>query len=92
MGIADSTKSLAAKFKLRGQEMKEDVADLGDTGIVFRCMLALALILMMVVAVVGWYWSGEPEFFDVEENAQQRLDEMGVNRVVGSVTTAATIE
>ncbi|MFQ3324945.1 MAG: hypothetical protein ACI90U_002777 [Pseudomonadales bacterium] len=92
MGITDSTKSLMAKFKLRGKEMKEDVADLGDTGKVFRGMLALALILMLVATVVGWYWSGGPEFFDVEQNAQQRVDEIGVKRVVGSVTTAATIE
>ena len=92
MGMADSTKSLMAKFKLRGREMKEDVADLGDTGNVFRGVLVLLLILLLVSAVVGWYWSSEPEFFDVEQNAQQRLNEMGVNRVVGSVTTAAAIE
>jgi hypothetical protein len=92
MGIADSTKSLLAKFKLRSKEMKEDVADLGDTGKVFRGFLALVLALLLVSAMVGWYWSGEPEFFDVEQNAQQRVDEMGVNRVVGSVTTAAAIE
>jgi hypothetical protein len=72
--------------------MKEDVADLGDTGSVFRVLLALLLALLVVAIMVGWYWSDEPEFFDVEKNAQQRVNDMGAKLVVGSVTTAAAIE
>jgi hypothetical protein len=67
MGIVDSTRSLLTTFKLRSKEMKEDVADLGDTGSVFRVLLALLLALLVVAIMVGWYWSDEPEFFDVEK-------------------------
>ena len=92
MGIADLIKSPLAKFKLRSKEIKEDVADLGDTSSVFRVLLALVVALLLVAVMVGWFWSSEPEFFDVEKNAQQRVDKIGANLVVGSVTTAAAIE
>jgi len=49
--------------------------------LVVACYLLAALLF-------GWYWSEEPEHFDINKNALARADRI----VVGSTTTAALIE
>ncbi len=47
--------------------------------------------LTVVLFLVGIYWSGVPEPFDVRENTRSMLDEMGLKPVTGSYTTATLV-
>jgi len=51
-------------------------------GLLFVTLILLILILM-------FYWSGEPDRFDVNTNAQEMAEEQGVKVVTGFTTTAA---
>jgi hypothetical protein len=48
-------------------------------------------ILFIFVVLLGFYWSGEPEAFSVEQKTAQRLAVIGNDHVVGSTTTIALI-
>jgi len=52
---------------------------------------AVVGVIAVIMAIVGWYWSQEPEVFDVKANAQARAAVMGVEVVPGFVTTSTTI-
>jgi len=49
------------------------------------------LLLMLVLVVVGIYWSAEPDQFDVVEAAKQRAPETRSRLTTGSYTTSAVI-
>lgn len=53
--------------------------------------VSILAIVIIVNCIVGWYWSQEPDVFDVEEVAKVRAQELGVNVVPGFVTTSTTL-
>lgn len=75
-------------FNRKGSTATAD--DLSENGNWLRLsVLVLVLVVaLLLVSLLGWYWSREPALFDVAENAQIRAPRV----VVGSVTTATLIE
>jgi hypothetical protein len=51
--------------------------------------LVLAIILLLIL--VGWYWSQEPDSFDIEEITQQLSPESEQDITIGSNTTATLV-
>jgi hypothetical protein len=49
------------------------------------------LILMILLVVLGYYWSSEPDPFDIETAAAERAVETGSQLTTGSYTTSAVI-
>lgn len=47
--------------------------------------------LLLLLLLVGWYWSQEPDAFDVDEITRQYAPEDNSNITIGSATTATTI-
>jgi hypothetical protein len=53
----------------------------------------IILVLVVVVLIaLGWYFSQEPEDFDVVQNATARAEDMGVKKVRGFTTTATLMK
>ena len=53
----------------------------------------IILVLVVVVLIaLGWYFSQEPEDFDVVQNATAKAEEMGVKKVRGFTTTATLMK
>ncbi len=61
-----------------------------DTGKLRWLGLPLGL-LMLLLLLVGWYWSSEPAAFDVVEAAVKHAPTAGPQLVTGSYTTSTTI-
>lgn len=57
-----------------------------------RYALAGLIILLLLLSILGWYWSREPDLFDVDERAQARAEREDLPVVTGFVTTATLIE
>lgn len=51
--------------------------------------LGVIVLALLVLTVVAWYWSREPDQFDVVANAEQVAQESGRQTVVGYTTTTA---
>jgi len=58
---------------------------------VFGLSGGLIAAIIVVLLVTGWFWSQEPDSFDVIEIAQQLAPETSDKLTVGSITTATTI-
>jgi len=56
-------------------------------GLVGKTAAALILVYFIVVIALGFYWTAEPDSFDVTLNAQEKLPNS--EQVVGSTTAAA---
>jgi len=64
-----------------------------DSGKSMRLMAgAIVTVLILVVAGFGFYWSDEPESFDVNERAKAAAEVSGETIVVGYTTTNTLIE
>ena len=68
-------------WKKRSRDARDQVNDSVDDvksyfgGIWFsRTILTVLAVYLLVTIVIGWYWSQEPEFFSVEEYAQQTAE------------------
>jgi len=48
-------------------------------------------LLVILIVLVGFYWSAEPNAFDVRQNANSKFSAIGRSNVVGGTTTAALI-
>lgn len=48
-------------------------------------------ILLLLTGILGFIWDHEPELFNVEENATTLTEQLGVRKVTGSTTVAATM-
>ena len=57
-----------------------------------RFALISIAIIACLMSVLAWFWSREPDVFDVEEQAKVYLEKEGLQLVTGSVTTATLIE
>ena len=58
-------------------------------GLLRKFVLALALVYILLVIALGFYWSAEPAPFDVTSNALDKLP--NTEQVVGTATSAALI-
>lgn len=64
--------------------------DIAETKSPLRALLPwLLLILLVAMLVVGWFWSREPEPFDVAANARLMID--GREPTIGATTTATLL-
>ena len=62
----------------------------GDTG-VLRWLSVPLILLLLFLLLLGWYWSAEPDHFDVAETTAEITPTSASELTVGSYTTAATI-
>lgn len=58
-------------------------------GLIGRFALAVVAVYLLVVVVLGFYWSSEPAPFSVRENMEEKL--AGAEPVVGAASSAALI-
>lgn len=86
MGFGNGGVSRAGWLRERIREWREGY--LADRAYI-KWLLWLLLALLLALLLVGWFWSSEPEQFDVAENARRKTDRQDL--VVGTVTTAALI-
>lgn len=56
-----------------------------------RIALTTLGIVFILIVLLGFYWSAEPNPFSVQQNADERLALIGNDRVVGSTTTVTLI-
>jgi hypothetical protein len=56
-----------------------------------RIIFSILLILGLLCSVLGWYWSQEPELFDVQQRAQLHAKEAGMPLVTGTVSTSTLV-
>lgn len=70
---------------------KEDFQDYLGGGVVARIAGVVLAVYFLAAIVLGWYWSSEPELFDVNQVAQQKAEEMSRERVTGFTTTETLI-
>lgn len=57
-----------------------------------KSMSALALVLLLLLTLLGWYWSQEPDVFDVNQRAADHALAHNEEVVAGYTTTTALIE
>jgi len=64
----------------------------GSTAVsVLRILLGLIAIYLLVAALIGIWWSREPDLFDVTANAEVYAVDDGVEKIVTGYTTATTL-
>ena len=77
------------------EQVKEQVSDKLETSTgasnLLRGLLAGLTILILVIAVVGFYWDSEPDVFDINEATRTELANEGTLKVTGSTTVATMI-
>jgi len=56
-----------------------------------RILLTTLGVVVILIVLLGFYWSAEPNPFSVQTKASERLALIGHDRVVGSTTTVALI-
>ena len=78
-------------FQQRAFEARERLYDIVGEGVLPKVIGAALGIFLVLAAVVGVYWSGEPEPFDVQESAAVRVSAHQQSLVVGATTTATLI-
>lgn len=61
---------------------------MASTSNITRIVLIVLSILLLIQCILGWYWSIEPDLFDVQARTEQRNDPV----VTGTTTTATLIE
>ena len=54
-------------------------------------LLTVVGFVLVFILLLGFYWSNEPNPFDVHQNTAEKLSASGQSAVVGSATTAALI-
>ncbi len=62
-----------------------------DGGMLKRTSITGLGFLVILVVLLGFYWSGEPAAFSVQQSTAQKLALVGNDYVVGSTTTVALI-
>jgi hypothetical protein len=56
-----------------------------------RILFMVLLILGLLICALGWYWSREPDLFDVRARAEQLAAETDMQLVTGSISTSTLI-
>jgi hypothetical protein len=67
------------------------IDDLSTRDYPFGKLGGALIALLLFLLLLGWYWSQEPEAFDVDEITRLHAPENSSNITVGSATTATTI-
>ncbi len=82
--LVDRLLDIKENFGKRLIKYKNSEYPLGFTG-------GLIVALFVSLIILGWFWSQEPEAFDVTEISQQLAPETSQNIIIGSTTTATSI-
>ncbi len=70
--------------------MKERIEDMNIGKGTRNTVVAVLIICLLIAAVMGYFWSAEPESFSVSENSKAVAAELGVKPVIG-FTTSVTL-
>lgn len=75
------------------QDYRERARDWwADAGFGRNLILAGVALYLLICLILGFYWSSEPDMFDVKARADQRAAAMGLDNVIGFTTTATLME
>ena len=85
MKMTDKIKSWRNGVAEDAREFRDEASATGFPW--WRSALWLVGVYLLVVFLVGWYWTEEPSLFDVSENTAQRAE----RQVAGSTATATLI-
>jgi len=80
----------SGKAKQAGETLAEDYVG-GENPPWIRRLLIGLTIYLFITFVMGWYWSQEPDRFDIGSNANKYAPNVAQQEVVGVYTTAALI-
>ncbi|MDX1452835.1 MAG: DUF2333 family protein, partial [Oleiphilaceae bacterium] len=70
---------------------KEDMQDYLGGGAIAKLLGVLVAVYLLIAVVLGWWWSSEPDLFDVEANAKASAQANERQLVTGYATTATLI-
>ena len=65
--------------------------DLSDSGVWFKRVVSALVVYLFIVFVLGFFWSSEPDIFDVKQQALRDVQGDKVNLVTGVTTSSALI-
>lgn len=82
---------MAGKIKQYFKDKKDDAQDFSGRGTVVKLLMVVLLIYLLIAALVGLYWSSEPDRFSVREHTRATATAMGREPVTGFATTATMI-
>src|SRR5690606_26878975 len=68
-------KNLATRWRGRVDNSVEDTQSYFAGGWLGRGVLLILLVYLLISALVGWYWSQEPDMFPVQQQAQQSAEQ-----------------
>ena len=77
-------------------DLKNKVSDTletsSSTGTIGKTIMALAVGLVTTIGVVGFIWDNEPEVFNVIDNADAMVQELGIRKITGTTTITSMIQ
>ncbi len=79
-----TSEDLMERLKTGFNNFKNSEYPLGFTG-------GLIVAIFLCLVMLGWYWSQEPDSFDVQQVTQQMAPQDSQNITIGSTTTATVI-
>ncbi|OZB04692.1 MAG: hypothetical protein B7X58_14595 [Marinobacter sp. 34-60-7] len=83
---------MPGKIRQYFRDRQDDVKDYaGGSGVIGKFVLVVVLVYLLVAAVLGIYWSSEPETFSVREHTRTLAADMNREPVTGFATTATMI-
>lgn len=75
----------------RVTNLREDMAS-SRAGRMGKILLIVLVVYLLVCLALGWYWSREPDMFDVQANAEEMVPALVEAPITGAVTTATAIK
>ncbi|HEX7026332.1 MAG TPA: DUF2333 family protein [Gammaproteobacteria bacterium] len=57
-----------------------------------KFVIGTLIVASLILLAIGWYWSREPDMFNVENRAQARAERENLPLVTGFITTSTLIE
>jgi hypothetical protein len=83
---------MPGKIRQYFRDKKDDVQDYaGRGGVVGKFVLAVLVVYLLVAAIVGFYWSSEPDTFSVRDYVRAEASRMDREPVTGFATTVTMI-
>lgn len=67
--------------------MKERIEDMNAGGGIRNTIIAVLVVYLLIAAVMGYFWSAEPESFSVSEHSKAVAETLEVKPVVGFTTS-----
>jgi hypothetical protein len=84
----ESIKNTLGNFQSRFTDW---ISDLKSGDFNWRPLAAALAVILLILILLGWYWSQEPDSFDVDEIARSMAPPESAKLVTGSITTATTV-